>query len=96
MIRLYKCYGIMDEDGNCPENLTLEVWGKNPDWPEYKFYFSDYDKIAELPLTEEEERLFTDEHSVFQWVLWCASKVTSPILAKEMTLYALENCITWE
>lgn len=86
MIKIYKCYGLMDDKGYCKEDITLELWGASTKHPDSKFYFSDFKKS---PFIDE-------EHQVFQWLLECASKLTFPFHAKELAEYALKNYITWE
>ena len=86
MIKVYECYGEMNEHGVCEKDLTLELWGGSAKYPNSKFYFSDFKK-----------RPFVDEkHQVFQWLLECASKLLLPMHAKELAEYALKNYITWE
>lgn len=86
MIKVYKCWSLMDEDGNCEETWTLELWNASTKHPDCKFYFSDFEKTPYID----------EEHQVFQWLLECASKLMFPFYAKELVEYALENWVTWE
>lgn len=90
MIKVYECYGIMDENGYCRKNIALDVWNSpsNYKYPSKTFYFSDFKKHSSNPINE--------KHQVFQWLLECASKVPFPQQAKEIAEYALENYVTWE
>ena len=85
MIKIYECYDLMDENGNCKKDLTLELWGGSTKHPDSKFYFSEFKKS---PYIDEEDQ-------VFQWLLECASKLTWPFHAKELAEYALKNHYTW-
>jgi len=86
MIKVYECYGEMNENGVCEKDLTLELWSSSTKYPDSKFYFSDFKKT---PFVDE-------EHQVFQWLLECASKLFFPMHAKELVEFALENYVTWE
>lgn len=86
MIKVYECYSLLNENGKCEKDLTLELWGASTIHPDSKFYFSDFQKS---PFVDE-------EHQVFQWLLYCASRLTFPMHAKELVEFALKNFITWE
>lgn len=86
MIKVYECWGEIDENGNCEKDLTLELWGSSTKYPDSKFYFSNFQKN---PFIDE-------EHQVFQWLLECASKLAFPTHAKKLVEFALENYVTWE
>lgn len=86
MIKVYECYGLMDENGNCEKDITLELWGASTKHPDSKFYFSDFKKLS----------FIDEEHQIFQWLLECASKLTFPFHAKKLAEYALKNYVTWE
>lgn len=80
MIKLYECY-----DENNKKDLTLELWASSTKYPDSKFYFSDFKKT---PYIEEEQQ-------IFQWILECASRLTWPFYARELTEYALKNWYKW-
>lgn len=86
MIKVYKCWSLMDEEGNSEETWTLELWNASTKHPDCKFYFSDFEKTPYI----------AEEHQVFQWLMECASKLMFPFYAKELVEYALENWVTWE
>lgn len=86
MIKVYKCWTPMDENGYSEETLTLELWNASTKHPDSKFYFSDFQKS---PWVKE-------EYQIFQWLLECASKLNFPFFAKELTEYALANWVNWE
>ena len=85
IIKLYECYGLMDENGKCKKDLTLELWSNSTKYPDSKFYFSDFQKSLHL----------NEEDNIFLWLLECASKLTWPFHAKELVEYALKNHYTW-
>jgi hypothetical protein len=86
MIKVYECYTIMDDETKeSKKTLTLEIWESSTKYPDRKFYFSDFEKN---PWVDE-------EHQVFQWLLECATKMTFPQNALEITEFALENYVTW-
>lgn len=86
MIKVYECYGLMDENGNCEKDLTLEVWGASTKHPDSKFYFSDFQKSMWVDT----------DYQIFQWLLECASKMIFPSTAKDIATFALENFVNWE
>ena len=86
MIKVYECSGIMNENGNCEKDLTLELWSSSTKYPDAKFYFSDFQK----------SQFIEEKHQVFQWLLECASKLTFPTSAKKLVEFALKNYVTWE
>ena len=60
---------------------VLELWGASTKHPDSIFYFDDFKKSD----------FFEDEMQVFQWLLECASKLTWPIHAKDLTEQALRD-----
>ena len=81
-LKCYECYLFDSKE----KTWTLEIWSSSTKYPDTKFYFSDFKLIHWVD----------KEHQVFQWLLECASKMNSPIIAKEIVEYALENFVTWE
>lgn len=79
---IIKIYECYDE--NEKEDLTFEIWS-NPQYPA-KFYFSDFEKTDRIE----------EKHQIFQWLLECASKMHSPVIAKQVVEFALKNYVTWE
>lgn len=86
IIKVYKCYEVMNKNGECEEDLTLEVWSSSTKYPDAKFYFSDFNKSEWVAV----------EHQVFQWLLECASKMRFPFTAKQIADLAYEKYVTWE
>lgn len=66
-------------------NKVLELWNASTKHPDSIFFFEDFKKNPMLD----------DDSQVFQWLLECASKLTWPQHAKELTEYALKNWCTW-
>ena len=65
---------------------VCEVWASSTKHPDSRFFFKDYKKIEWLP----------EEQQIFQWLLECASKLTWPFCAKQLTVYALKNWYLWD
>lgn len=63
----------------------LELWGASTKHPDSAFCFSRFQKASWLP----------DDIQIFQWVLECASNLTLPPHAKELTEWALKYCWLW-
>lgn len=80
-IKLYACY---DKFGN--EDLTLEIWNDLTNYPDTKFYFSNFQATP----------IIDRENQIFQWLLECASKMMFPTIAKQIVDLAYEKYITWE
>ena len=59
----------------------LELWGGSTKHPDSVFYFSNFKKVE----------YFEPYTQVFQWLLECASKLTFPFYAKDLTEFALKN-----
>ena len=85
MIKVYECYDLMDENGKCKKDITLELWSSSTKHPDSKFYFSDFKKTPYI----------NEKDQIFQWLLECASKLVHPFFAKELAEYALENYTNW-
>lgn len=66
---------------NSDEDYVLELWGGSTHHPDCRYFFSDFEKSPYV----------SDKQQIFQWLLECASKLTLPCHAKELTEYALEN-----
>ena len=65
---------------------TLELWGASTKHPDSVFHYSDFHRVP----------YFDDKCQVFQWLLWCASRLTFPFHAKQLVEYALEHWVNWE
>ena len=60
---------------------VCELWGASTKHPDSIFYFDEFKKSD----------IFEDETQVFQWLLECASKLTWPMHAKDLTEQALRD-----
>lgn len=83
MIKVFK-----NDEGN----YVLELWEASTKHPDSVFHMEDF----ELASWTDKDNPRHIELQVFQWLLECASKLTFPIHAKQLTEYALENWCVWE
>lgn len=70
---------------NSENNYVCELWGASTKHPDSIFHMENFEK----------NKFLDDEQQVFQWLLECASKLTWPFHAKELTEYALKNWYKW-
>ena len=71
---------------NDENDYVCELWAASTKHPDSVFHMNDFKTVD-----------FIDkEYQVFQWLLECASKLTFPFHAKELTEYALKNWVNWE
>lgn len=75
---MYKLYSRIDT-----HDTYLELWGASTKHPDSMFRFSDF-KLCDW---------FPPYRQLFQWILECASKMSFPIHARELTDFAL---VVWE
>lgn len=75
---MYKLYSRIDN-----HDTILELWGASTKHPDSLFRFSDFTLSDWFP----------SHRQLFQWILECASKLSFPIHARELTDFALE---VWE
>ena len=68
------------------DDIVLELWAASTKHPDSVFHFSDW---------EDKSPYFSDEVQVYQWLLWCASKLSMPFHAYELAEYAKENWYKW-
>ena len=71
---------------NKENDYVCELWGGSTKHPDSIFHMENFKK----------NEFLDDEQQVFQWLLECASKLTWPFHAKELTEYALKNWYKWE
>lgn len=60
-------------------DTILELWGASTKHPDSRFFFSRFDKVD----------WFDEQSQVFQWILECASKLTWPVHAYDLTKFAI-------
>ena len=70
---------------NSENDYVCELWGASTKHPDSIFHMENFEK----------NEFLDDEQQVFQWLLECASKLTWPFHAKELTEYALKNWYKW-
>lgn len=68
------------------DDIVLELWGASTKHPDSEFHFSDW---------EDKSPYFNDEVQIYQWLLWCASRLSMPFYAYELAEYAKENWYKW-
>ena len=74
---MIKCYKRENDN-----DYVLELWGASTKHPDSMFFFSEWqDKVD----------YFEDEEQVYQWLLYCASRLTFPFYAKDLVDYANEK-----
>ena len=61
-------------------DTVLELWGASTKHPDSRFFFSNFKKCEWIE----------ENHQIFQWLLECASKLTWPFHAYELTEYAMD------
>lgn len=71
---MYKLYTRLAD-----KELILELWGSSTKHPDSIFFFSNFKKCSYID----------EELQIFQWILECASKLTLPIHARELTDFAI-------
>lgn len=82
MVKVYKCYSLLDGNHQPIETYTFEGWGASTKYPDCKYYFSDWkDQVDWL----------SPERQIFQWLCWIASKMTLPEHAVEVMDFAYDN-----
>ena len=74
---MYKLYSRVSD-----HETILELWGASTKHPDSIFFFSKFQKSD----------WFSEHKQIFQWLLECASKLSWPIHAYELTAWALKNC----
>ena len=78
MMSSYKLYSRISD-----HETILELWGASTKHPDSLFRFSDFTLSDWFP----------SHRQLFQWILECASKLSFPIHARELTDFAL---VVWE
>jgi hypothetical protein len=73
---MIKLYSLIDN-----HDLILEMWGASTKHPDCRFRFSDFKTVDYID----------KEKQIFQWFLECASKMTFPFHAYELTEYAIKE-----
>lgn len=68
------------------DNYICELWGASTKHPDSIFKMSDFKMIDYMD----------KKYQVFQWLLECASKLTWPFHAKELTEYAMKHWYNWD
>ena len=69
------------------DDIVLELWAASTKHPDSEFHFSDW---------KDKSPYFSDEVQIYQWLLWCASKLSMPFHAYELAEYAKENWYKWD
>lgn len=77
--------GIVVEKSN-DFGYVLELWGASTKHPDSVFYYCDW---------EDKSEFFDDEVQIYQWLLYCASKLNFPFYAKNLVDYANEKWYNW-
>ena len=67
-------------------DYVLELWGGSTKHPDSVFHYSDWG---------DKSPYFDDEVQIYQWLLYCASKLSFPFHAKKLVDFANENWYNW-
>lgn len=67
-------------------DYVLELWGASTKHPDSIFHYSEW---------ENKSPYFEDEYQVYQWLLYCASKLDFPFHAKNLVDYANKHWYNW-
>lgn len=67
-------------------DYVLELWGASTKHPDSIFHYSEW---------PDKSPYFEDEYQVYQWLLYCASRLDFPFHAKNLVDYANKHWYNW-
>lgn len=84
MLHLFKGKIVLKKTEN---DYILELWGASTKHPDSMFRYSEWeDKIS----------FIENKYQVYQWLLYCASRLNFPLHAKSLVDYANKHWYNWE